>query len=132
VYLDKLPGLKKTLLDATELSDIFEYFFNELGSDHAFARSGEPTTDPRLLTTLAQVAARTAGEAGAFEGTACRIASHRFVHGTFTLAGKWTAIVIYFEDLEQGFMALGDEGGPSRFTRFSLVASPDGEGPAIH
>jgi len=131
MYLDKLPALKQKLLEATDLSDIVQYFFDELGNDVAFAKSGEPTSDKLFMTTLAQVAARTAGEAGVFQGTACRIASHRFVHGVFSL-GKWTAIMFYFEEIEQGFMALGDEQGPSRFTRFSVIPTPDGQRPKIH
>jgi len=132
MYLDKLPTLKKKLLEATDFSEIVEYFFEELGNDPAFARSGEPTSDKRLLTSLAQVAARTAGTTGVFSGNAFRITYHRFVHGAFSLGKKWTIMMFYFEDLEQGFMALGDDSGPSHFTRFSLIDSPDGKPPRLH
>jgi len=132
MYLDKLPALKKKLLEATDFSEIVEYFFEELGNDPEFALSGKPTKDMRLYTTLAQVAAQTMGETGVFMGQAYRIASHRFVHGTFTLGSKWTALMFYFEELEQGFMAIGDHRGPDHFTRFSLIETPDGKPPRLH
>jgi hypothetical protein len=45
---------------------------------------------------------------------------------------KWTMMMFYFEDVEQGFLALGDEKGPDRFVRFSLIASPDGKPFMVH
>lgn len=132
MYLDKLPGLKKKLLEATVFSEVYEHFTEELGSDLAFARSGVPTDDKRILTSLGQVVARVTGEGGLLVGTVCRIASHRFLHGSFSYGKKWSLIMFYFEDVEQGFLAVGDHGGPSIFTRFSLVASPDGEPIQVH
>lgn len=132
MYLDKLPTLKEKLLTATDFSEIVEYLFDELGNDPAFARAGKPTSDKRLLTSLAQVAARTVGASGAFSGQAFRISSHRFVHGAFSLGKKWTIMMFFFEDIEQGFMAIGDDSGPSHFTRFSLIDSPDGKAPKVH
>src|SRR5262245_53709712 len=111
MYLDKLPTLKKKLLEATDFTEIVEYLFEELGNDPAFARSGKPTSNKRLLTTLAQVAASTVGTTGVFSGQAFRIASHRFVHGAFSLGREWTIMMFFFEDLDQGFMAIGDDSG---------------------
>jgi hypothetical protein len=127
----KIAVLKKKLLEAKDFHEIVEYFFEQFGSDAAFARSGKPMNDQRFLTALAQVAATTTGEKGAFSGTPSRVAAHRLVHGAFTF-GAWTVMMFYFEDVEQGFMALGDDSGPSRFTRFSFVATPDGQSPKIH
>jgi hypothetical protein len=132
MYLDKLPGLKAKLLEATDFGEIFEYFFTELGNDAAFACSGEPTQDRLLLQSAATATARTVGEAGAFVGTLQRIASHRFVHGAFSFGDTWQVLVLYFEDLNLGFLAIGDASGPSRFTRFSVILSPDGKPPKVH
>ncbi|MFO0762471.1 MAG: hypothetical protein U0359_38890 [Byssovorax sp.] len=132
MYLDKLAGLKTTLLEATDLSEIFEHFVEELGSDPSFARSGEATKDEPLLKAAATAAAQSTGEAGAMVGNAFRIRSHRFVHGSFSYGKKWQLILLYFDDVKQGFLAIGDEEGPSRFTRFSVIATPDGKRPKVH
>lgn len=129
---NKLATLKKKLLEAKDLTEIADYFLNDLGNDAAFARSGEPIEDQRFLAALGQVVARTVGaKVGMLRGTPVRVAEHRLVHGAFDF-GKWTIMMFYFDDVEQGFLALGDERGPDRFARFSLVASPDGKPIKVH
>ena len=128
----KVATLKKKLLEATDLTEILEYYFAEFGNDPAFARSGDPLDDNRFLTALGQAVLCTVGEkAGILRGTPVRVAEHRLVHGAFDL-GKWTIMMFYFEDVEQGFLAVGDARGPDRFTRFSLVMPPDGKPIQVH
>jgi len=128
----KIATLKRTLVEATDFTDIADIFLEELGNDLAFINSGKRYSDKRFLTDFAQAAAAVSGTpTGVFEGKLKRVAEHRMVHGAFTY-GEWTGMMFYFEDLQQGFMALGDETGPSRFSRFSLIPAADGKGITIH
>lgn len=128
----KIATLKRTLIEATDFDDIVEVFLEDLGNDMAFIESGKPYSDKRFLTALAQAAdAAVGGGGGVYQGTPRRVKEYGLIHGAFTF-GKWTGMMFYFEDIEQGFMALGDVRGPSRFARFSLVAKPDGKRVPIH
>ena len=128
----KIATLKRKLIEATDFGEIADYFLDNLGNDLAFMMSGERYADTRFVTALAQaVTAASGSDGGVFQGTPRRMAEHRLVHGAFTF-GPWTGMMFYFEDVEQGFLALGDEQGPSRFCRFSLVESPDGKPITIH
>jgi len=40
--------------------------------------------------------------------------------------------MFYFEELEQGFVALGDESGPSLYVRFSVIEPPAGKAITVH
>lgn len=128
----KLATLKKKLLEATDFIEIADCFVEDLGNDPEFARSGKPYNDKRFLTALAQATSRAlGGKTGVFQGTPRRIAEHRMVHAAFTF-GDWIGMMFYFEDVEQGFMALGDQEGPNHFVRFTLIATPDGKPPTVH
>jgi hypothetical protein len=129
----KIATLKHKLLTATAFTEILEYYFAEFGSNAAFARTGETMKDPRFAAALAQVVSKAVTVKGraTFEGTPLRIAAHHLIHGAFWYA-KWTVMMFYFEDVKQGFMAIGDDGGPSHFTRFSFVESPDGGPIQVH
>lgn len=128
----KLATLKRKLIEASDFTEIADYFIEDLGNDRAFALSGKPYHDKRFLTALAQATAGAlGGKTGVFQGTPRRIAEHRLVHGAFTF-GEWIGMMFYFEDIEQGFMALGDQEGPNHFVRFTLVGTPGGKPPTIH
>lgn len=128
----KIAALKRKLLEATDFTETAELFLDDLGNDLAFVSSGKPYHDRTFLTALAQAAAAARGTTGGvYKGTHRRIAEHRLIHGGFTFEG-WTGMMFYFEDVAQGFMALGDEQGPSKFVRFSLITSPDGKVVKIH
>jgi hypothetical protein len=127
----KIATLKQKLLLATDFTEIVEYFM-ELGNDFAFIESGEPWSNPRFVAALGKaMSAATGGEGGVLETSPRRVAEHRLVHGVVEM-GKWVGMMFYFEDVEQGFLALGDESGPSRYIRFSLIESPNGKPVTVH
>lgn len=128
----KIATLKRKLIEATDFEDIVEFFIEDLGNDMEFVLSGKPYSNERFLTALAQAAAAALGlKEGVYQGTPHRVPEHRLVHGAFTF-NEWTGMMFFFEDLDQGFLALGDAHGPSRYCRFSLVQKPDGKTVPIH
>ena len=46
-----------------------------------------------------------------------------FSHGAFFF-GSWVGTFFYFEDIDRGLVALGDDSGPTLFARFTLVPVP--------
>lgn len=127
----KIATLKQRLLQAKDFTEIVEYFM-ALGNDPAFITSGEPWSNERFAAALAKaVLAAIGGPGGVFRTSPFRVAEHRLIHGVVEI-GKWVGMMFYFEDVEQGFVALGDESGPSVYVRFSLIESPDGKPVTVH
>ncbi len=128
----KLATLKKRLLEAKDLTQIAEYFFDEFANDPKFALSGKPYTNERLVQALGQVVLKLTGQKAALMTGKCRrVEKHRLVHGYFDF-GEWTLLMFYMEEVEQGFVALGDQSGPSIFGRFSLIEPAGGKPIVLH
>ncbi len=128
----KIARLKRTLIEATDFTEIAEVFLEDLGNDMAFIESGKPYSDKRFLTTVAQAAATTVGtNEGVFQSSPRCVAEHQLIHGAFTYS-EWTGMMFFFEDLEQGFLAIGDDQGPNQFCRFTFVVKPDGKNIVLH
>jgi len=128
----KIAALKRKLIEATDFTEIAELFIEDLGNDMGFITSGKPYLDKRFITTVAQAAATAVGtNEGVYQGTPSRVAEHGLIHGAFTF-GEWTGMMFFFEDIEQGFLALGDDSGPSRFCRFTFVVKPKGKNVVLH
>lgn len=128
----KIAMLKQKLVESTVFREILDYFFTHLGED-LFTRAGTPIHDAPLMRVVARTAALLvrAKSLTIVAATTLRAAEHRLVFGTLSF-GKWTGLMFYFEDLERGFLALGDNRGPSLFTRFSLTALPSPKRTDLH
>lgn len=117
----KIATLKHTLVHATEFSEIADVFLNDLGNDPEFINAGDCYKDTNLATVVARTAAAVARTSvSVFKGDFMRIAEHRMVHGAFFL-GAWSGMMFYFEDIDQGFIAVGDMRGPTQFVRFKAI-----------
>jgi hypothetical protein len=129
---NRIVALKKKLVEATDFDEIAELFLEDLGNDLAFMKSGKRYSDEAFVTALAETAAAVLEiPVGVYQGTLRRVARYRMIHGAFTI-GEWTAMMFFFEDLDQGFLAAGDAEGPSRFVRFSFIPKADGKKIPIH
>jgi hypothetical protein len=125
----KVPELKRLLVEATVFSDVFGYFMDHFGDKPELMTLGAPHRDPTFVQVLEQLGARVLGEkARIAQPLLLRWPEQKLVHGAFLL-GRHVGSVFYFEDLEKGLAAFGsmESQGPSQFARFSLVSLPTGK-----
>src|SRR4051794_5566498 len=99
-----LDTLKQKLHEATEFSDVWDYFLTNFGEQEEFIELGQRASDQFLEMVLAQVGQQLFGKTIRVSNMLLtRIPEYHFIHGTVTLQGKVTS-AIYFEDIHKGLL----------------------------
>ncbi|MDQ3250561.1 MAG: hypothetical protein M3Q45_15315 [Chloroflexota bacterium] len=125
--LRKVTMLKMKLMEAKELADVMNYFFDHLGESQEFINVSQPARHELLEAIIAQTVGPLLGAKAKVvlhNFLLLHVAQHQFYHGAFTIQGKM-ANVIYFDDIQMGCIAvaLGMD-GPTSFIRFSTQGTP--------
>jgi hypothetical protein len=118
----KVSQLRTLLMTAKDLDAVSEYFYDALVSDEAFMRSGEPGTNPRLLTALEAVLQTVAPEGKLGMPLIIRLREQAFCHG-HTKWGRGHVVFFYFEQLDLGFCGYSQSLSSEQITflRFTLT-----------
>lgn len=104
--LSLLATLKETLVHATNLSDVWTYFYDHFGEDPQFIALGQRARHPFLETVLGEVGRQLFGKTVPVDNLLLtELPEHQFVHGGCTLGGR-LANVMYFEDIRMGMLAV--------------------------
>lgn len=105
--LRQLPALKLKLTTATNLAEIFDFFFDHLSTNTAFIGMGELRPDPHLRETIARsVQPILKSDAIRFDQERMLyISKSKFYHGSMLLNGNPTAF-LFFEDINKGAISL--------------------------
>ena len=98
--------LQEKLQHATDYDQALYYFLEEFAGDAAFIQQCEPEEALNLVAALAQVVAKTLGQATPLQNSRVfRLAQFRFSHGNAAV-GDRVVLFFYFDDVDTGLMAL--------------------------
>jgi hypothetical protein len=133
---NQLWTLKQLLMDAKATNDdlqgVKNFFFQNFGNDPAFLAMGQPTTDKTVDGNLETFAHRVFNlDVDMANTPLVGIADFHFKHGPFTMNGK-AGIVIYFEDVGRGLIAVAWPARSATYMPFSASGPFTGNGALGH
>jgi len=103
--------LKRRMRTAKDLSDIWNWFHDELVTSDRFLCLGEPYEDKRLIEAIECGAQAVCGKETRLLPLIIRVAEERFCHGSIVIAGARRdddrlGVVMFFEDLDIGLFGI--------------------------
>ncbi len=116
-----LGVLRERLLHPTDYEKAFYYFLEEFGGDATFIGMGLVEEATGLVAVMNQIAAKALGKPARIENArVSRVPKTGFLHGSAALDNR-AVIVLYFEDINTGLMAIipGNRGG-AEMARFKV------------
>ena len=123
-YEPDLAGMKQRFIDAPDFGDLMQSFVDDFANDPRFLKLGSSVRDPKLEVVLGELAGQVANGVKTLDQVMLfRLPQYKFSHGAFFF-GSWVGTFFYFEDIDRGLVALGDDSGPTHFARFTLVPLP--------
>lgn len=119
--VERITELRRLIVEAPDLSDVAEHFFERLGQDQEFLNAGGKAENDRLIA-MARVALNTY-----FENTVPQdkvlfyIPSEKMWHGAVVFQNGVLVQLIHFDDVNRGvcFVA-GQHGEVTHHFRFSI------------
>jgi len=127
-----LGRLKTTLREATDFSDPWTLFHDDLVLSEVFPRAGEPGRSPRIDAAIAAAAGKILNcKCTVSEQMFMHVKEHRFWHGTCRV-GPRLGLFFYFEGDDLGLVALFRSPTDTNLDliRFSFVEVPAGAMPS--
>ena len=119
--LSLLETLKEKLADATDFTDVWNYFFDHFGEDLEFIDAGDRAAHPFLTAIIAQIGIELFGRKVRVEDLLLtHLPDHAFYHGGFTIGGR-LGNIIYFDDVQTGLLAviMSPATNETKFVRFT-------------
>jgi hypothetical protein len=124
--ITRLSELKEKLLHDKDFSTIWLFFLDEFGDHQEFWRFGSQVKEHVVVDIMAQTGMRLYNQkVASVSHRLIRIEEAQFLHGSFVMHGRM-GTVFYFEDVGAGLMAISDEGGETKFLRFTERQAPPG------
>ncbi len=116
----RLPELKLKLTTGTDLSSIFEFFFDHFGESDDFIAASKPRYNAVLREILGYTIGVMLQRSGAqrAEVTMLTVPKQQFYHGTIKTS-DYLAPFFYFQDIDMGLVGV-TEGENTMFARFSV------------
>jgi hypothetical protein len=121
----KISELRELLLNAKDLGEISDYFYNVLVPDDVFISAGARSSNARLFTVLQAVLEKVAPEGKLGTPLLLRLDEQSLCHGYATW-GPGHVVFFYFEQLDRGFCCFCRNLSSSEvsYMRFSLTNVP--------
>ncbi|HRI62791.1 MAG TPA: hypothetical protein PK156_01090 [Polyangium sp.] len=125
-----IATLKRTLCDATDLSEPWNQFHGLDTWEVVFGEGATHGENPRMEKVLSMIASRVAGSEGKVAGAMfMQLPAHQLWHGRCTF-GRRIILFFYFEDLDIGLAGIGRMATPDDphvdLARFSLLPVKSG------
>jgi hypothetical protein len=104
--LDNVPELKEKLKTEQDLSQVWDFFFDNFAESDEFLDLGTPGSHPKLEAILGAVGSIVFGrEVSVRQLLVIRVPQVSLSHGTCFLSGCMTSF-FYFDNLDLGMLAL--------------------------
>jgi hypothetical protein len=125
--------LRDKAVSAKNFSEVFTYFFYNIGEDSEFIRICRRTSDPLLESCLTQSLQAFFKRPVEPENLLLmEVPAHGLIHGGFTVQGM-LGNVLYFVDIQLGMIALASFTSPNtQVFRFSAKTLAVGEMPSMN
>lgn len=121
--LSKLPQLKQTLLEASDLSEVWSFYMDNFTDLPEFVEVGEPKQNQMLEAIIPQVCEQLFGRKVKISHLLLiYIAEYQFFHAPFA-ADRRIGGLIYFEDIHTGMIAVSADYPPTDLVKYSRFSS---------
>lgn len=122
----RLNELKRMLVSEPEFTNTYKYFFDRLGNDVNFMKSGGREMGSNFEFIIKEIAESMIGQKVVIKMFLTMVLpEQRFVHGVCHSNGRLTTF-FFFEEISMGMVAMMNPGGEDTlFARFTTFKAPN-------